>query len=262
MSIGAMFAGWIMHSTGKYISLSLTFGILPFIATMLIATINENSSPAKLWLSIIPFGLGISVVYQAMTIALLAHIPQSAVAVGTGFRETFGSVGQVGGVAISSAVFQSVLDSELRKRIHGPDAKETIGRIRESATLVISLPPGLQRAARDSYDRALKSVFVVATCLLLIAYIVRLPIPDKSLDGPGPAEPPSNGPQQSDVENTPGSASFSLSDDEGFDERTPILGAKVRKPSLKQRRGLPSYEFANGGMDPEDEITGDTAQRK
>lgn len=62
-------------------------------------------------------------------------------AVGTGFGQIFRSVGQVrvsdqafglflsysvkvGGVAISSAVFQSVLDSELRKRIHGPDANE------------------------------------------------------------------------------------------------------------------------------------------
>ena len=63
-------------------------------------------------------------------------------AVGTGFGQIFRSVGQVravaqvvelsltrrsaqvGGVAISSAIFQSVLDRELRERIHGPDANE------------------------------------------------------------------------------------------------------------------------------------------
>jgi hypothetical protein len=33
-------------------------------------------------------------------------------------------LGQVGGVAISSAVFQSKLDNELRARIHTPDADE------------------------------------------------------------------------------------------------------------------------------------------
>jgi len=33
-------------------------------------------------------------------------------------------IGQVGGVAISSALFQSRLDSELRARIHTPDAEE------------------------------------------------------------------------------------------------------------------------------------------
>ena len=63
-------------------------------------------------------------------------------AVGTGFAQLFRSVGQVGAfprvfeafsnhhlvqvgvVAISSAVFQSILDRELGKRIHGSDANE------------------------------------------------------------------------------------------------------------------------------------------
>ena len=36
----------------------------------------------------------------------------------------FISSGQVGGVAISSAIFQSNLESELRSRIHRPDAED------------------------------------------------------------------------------------------------------------------------------------------
>jgi len=51
-------------------------------------------------------------------------IIDDCVAVGTGFGQLFRGVGQVGGVAISSAIFQSHLDSELRKRIHTPDAEE------------------------------------------------------------------------------------------------------------------------------------------
>jgi len=42
-----------MHKTGKYKFTNLTFGILPFIAMMLIVTMHENSSPARLWLSIV-----------------------------------------------------------------------------------------------------------------------------------------------------------------------------------------------------------------
>lgn len=33
-------------------------------------------------------------------------------------------LGQVGGVAISAALFQSILTRELHKRIHGPDAED------------------------------------------------------------------------------------------------------------------------------------------
>ena len=64
-------------------------------------------------------------------------------AVGTGFGQVFKGIGkgfsfrrypslltqfilsgQVGGVAISSAIFQSRLENELRSRIHQPDAED------------------------------------------------------------------------------------------------------------------------------------------
>jgi hypothetical protein len=70
-------------------------------------------------------------------------------AVGTGFGQVFRGMGklparillivaeqlglgQVGGVAISSALFQYKLDSELRSRIRGDDAAEVNGCILRS----------------------------------------------------------------------------------------------------------------------------------
>lgn len=83
-------------------------------------------------------------------------------AVGTGFGQLFrgigewkphvsiiGSIanhglsGQVGGVAISSAIFQWKLDSALRERIHDPDAEKVIvlpaARFSRYSTTLISL---------------------------------------------------------------------------------------------------------------------------
>ncbi|KAF9792644.1 major facilitator superfamily domain-containing protein [Thelephora terrestris] len=267
MAIGFLFAGWSMHKTGKYKFINLTFGILPSMAAVLIVTMNEDSSPARLWLSIIPFGFGNGVVLQTMHIALLAHIPQSAMAVGTGFGQLFRSVGQVGGVAVSSAVFQSVLDSELRNRIRGPDANEIIKRIRESTGVVVSLPPDLQRAARDSYDGALRAVFIMAMCSTLMAYIVRLPIPDRSLDEPEPADPPQQ-PAQADVGNIVNSVVTSPldtpfdSDDDHRKKRTHMLGTRHRKPDLTQPRSLSGYEPVDGSMDLEEDTIEGTAQSR
>ena len=61
-----------------------------------------------------------------ITVALLAHLPESQMAVGTGFGQVFRGLGQVGGVAISSAVFQTMLEKELRKRIVGRDDAEEV----------------------------------------------------------------------------------------------------------------------------------------
>lgn len=106
----------------------------------------------------------------------------------------------MGGVAISSAIFQSRLETELRKRIHTPDAEQVrflfvymygsfdswtlafldtcqlITKIRQSARLVGQLPPDIQRVARDSYAISLKTVFVFSACSTLLAYLVRLPV--------------------------------------------------------------------------------------
>jgi len=85
-------------------------------------------------------------------------------------------------VGVASAIFQTFLSQELKKRITGPGADELILRIRHSAKLVATLPPDLQRAARDSYATSLKAVFFYAATCTLIAFIVRLPIPELSLD--------------------------------------------------------------------------------
>ncbi|KAF8723220.1 hypothetical protein AX14_009396 [Amanita brunnescens Koide BX004] len=182
MSIGSMFAGWMIHYTGEYKILNLIFGAFPFIGTTLITQISENSSPIQSWLSIIPLGFGNAVVLQTMLIALLAHLPESQIAMGTGFNQLFRGLGQVGGVAFASAIFQSNLDSELRARITGPNAEELIQRIRQSARLVIDLPPPMQRVARDAYAASLKRVFMFAATSTFLAYLVRLPVPGKHLE--------------------------------------------------------------------------------
>lgn len=182
MSCGSLFAGYLMHHTGRYKMINILFGFFPFVGCLLITFIRENSGPLQSWLSIIPLGFGNAVVLQTTLVALLAHLPDNLMAVGTGFGQVFRGLGQVSGVAVSSALFQSKLDSELRKRIYGPDATEIINSIRRSATLVASLPPDLQRAARDSYAGAIRDVFIFAACSTLMAYIVRLQLPDKALE--------------------------------------------------------------------------------
>ncbi|KAJ7830013.1 major facilitator superfamily domain-containing protein [Mycena olivaceomarginata] len=182
MSTGSVFAGWVMHRTGRFQDAQSHIGIFPTIGATLISLMREDSGPIQSWLSIIPLGFGNAVVLQTMLIALLANLPESQMAVGTGFGQLFRGIGQVGGVAISSAIFQSRLETELRKRIHTPNAEELIRQIRRNSAFVRTLEPEQQREARDSFSIALKTVYIFAACLTFTAYCVRLPIPDMDLD--------------------------------------------------------------------------------
>jgi len=164
-------------------------------------------------------------------------------AVGTGFGQVFRGIGQVGGVAISSAIFQSSLESELRNRIHQPDAEDLIKRIRQSARLITSLPPDLQRIARDSYSASLKSVFFFAACSTALAYLVRLPIPDKVLEH-RPRETVRDGesssPQSQQSEEESESCIIHNASHEGQNGR----------PASRPRR-LSKYKDGDAMMDPE-----------
>ena len=53
MSVGSVFAGWVVHATGKYKTLNLILGACPFIGAVLIYYIREDSGPIQSWLSIV-----------------------------------------------------------------------------------------------------------------------------------------------------------------------------------------------------------------
>ncbi|KAF8507617.1 major facilitator superfamily domain-containing protein [Gautieria morchelliformis] len=260
MSFGSLFAGWIMSSTGKYRLLDMVFGIGPFIATVLMTRLNEQSGIFAQWFSIIPSGFGNAVVLQTTLIALLVHVEHSEMAVATGFGQLWRGIGQVCGVAGASAIFQSILDRELSNRITGPGASDTIRRIRHSSRLVTSLPPGLQQHARDSYAIALRRVFVFSACSTLLAFCVRLAIPEKSLeeqevpDVEQPKPRTSRGAIQSNsVGNgnghpANGHPASVVSDD----IEAPFTPASPRPIS----RRLSTYTDTDGGMDLEDELAG------
>lgn len=182
MSLGSLFAGWIMHRTGRYKTLNMIFGTFPTFATILIASLDEDSSEWLQWLSIVPLGFGASVVLQTTLIALLAFVDKPSMAVAMGFVQLFSGLGQVSGVAISSALFQTILSGELRERLHGPDSEKLIKRVKHSSEIVRQLPLDLQRPVRDSYGIALRAVFLLAATCTVLAYLVRIPIPELSMD--------------------------------------------------------------------------------
>ncbi|KAJ6588154.1 vacuolar amino acid permease [Mycena capillaripes] len=287
MSTGSVFAGWMMHRMGRYKKINLIFGIFPFVGAVLISLMREDSGPIQSWLSIIPLGFGNAVVLQTMLslfiflraidvllmpsclVALLAHLPESHMAVGTGFGQLFRGIGQVGGVAISSAIFQSRLDTELRKRINTPDAEELILKIRRSSAVIRTLEPEQQRKARDSYAIGLKTVYIFAACSTLLAYLVRLPIPDEDLDKAHArrrrqaAENQNRDAADASSNSTPNpdsSAEATETETEREDETAVSQRPGLPGAGRKHRRRLSTYESADGFMDFENDRIGASAR--
>ncbi|GJJ15435.1 hypothetical protein Clacol_009713 [Clathrus columnatus] len=168
LASAALFIGWIMTTTGHYKFIDSITGIGPFFSNICISRMNQDSSSFTQWFCTAPQGLGIGIMLHISLIVLPASVDRSAMAVAAGFAQIWRNlgwsvlvlcytyegnnffIGQVSGVAIASAIFQSILARELKTRIIGPGSEEIIYQIRHSSK-VVSLPPEIQLPAREAY---------------------------------------------------------------------------------------------------------------
>lgn len=51
--MGSLFAGMMMHATGRYKIINLIFGAFPFFGACLIYLIHKDSGPIQSWFSIV-----------------------------------------------------------------------------------------------------------------------------------------------------------------------------------------------------------------
>lgn len=104
-------------------------------------------------------------------------------AVATGLSYLFRYVGQVVGVALSSAVLQGVLAQELKKRIKGKHSAELIDQIRHTSSIVKTLDPDTREAAIAAYSTGLYWVFVTNLVVAGVGFLCSLPITEYPLPG-------------------------------------------------------------------------------
>ncbi|GAA5846704.1 hypothetical protein JCM3766R1_002886 [Sporobolomyces carnicolor] len=181
LSIGSLFAGWVIRKTGRYYYLIVVTSFFPIIALSSFIFLDENSGFVHSWLSILPSGFGFASVITAGLIAIIASVDRTDMATATGLTYLFRYVGQVVGVASSASLLQAVLNTELHKRFTGPGSSKIIEKIRHVSTLIPSLPREQRLLARESYLVALRSVFVLNLVVAVLCFLTSLPIREYKL---------------------------------------------------------------------------------
>jgi hypothetical protein len=84
-------------------------------------------------------------------------------------------MGCVWGVAITSAIVQSVLKSKLPSALHGvKDKAQVIDEIRHSITALKHLSPSIQLAARMVYYEGIRYAFLASTVFAALAFVATL----------------------------------------------------------------------------------------
>ena len=171
-AVGSIGAGMITTRTGKYKWLNIVTLILMLLATISIA-MSTLSTPV--WTTIFSLSIASLAIGSMLIVTLLALI--SAVeheqqAVVTSLQYGFRSTGSVIGVAIASAVFQNVLNSQLWSKLGQREhAADLIDRMRGDLDALKLLQPKDEDMVRESFMLALKAAFwtLVGMALLGLA---------------------------------------------------------------------------------------------
>ncbi|KAI9574971.1 vacuolar amino acid permease [Boletus coccyginus] len=181
LSMGSVIAGWWMRKTGKLYNFTLGSAVLCMLASVLVASWNDQTSTFHLWFDIVPQGFGMASLITTTLIAMIAGVYKEDMPVATGITYLFRTTGQVLGVSLSGALVQSVLLHQLKKRITGPGSSDIIEEIRHSITSIPDLAPSLQKAAIESYATALRVVFISQIAINVLVFIACIPIEEHPL---------------------------------------------------------------------------------
>jgi MFS family permease len=171
-SVGSLGSGILMNKTGTYKTLSVSVIAIFVLGTGLLSTLNFDTPawPASIFLFLIGTGYGgMLTVTLLATISAVDHEHQAVITSATyAFRSTGSSIG----VTIASAVYQNILKSELFAEFGDREgAAEEIKRIRDSFEELKHLPKGWEGGVFDSYQDALRGVFLTALGLAVLGLV-------------------------------------------------------------------------------------------
>lgn len=188
LSIASVLAGLWMRQTGYYYYYNFFTSLLMIVSTLWMMTITPNTPEWITYIAVVPSGFGISSVLTCTLLALINSVPRADLAVATGMSYLFRTTGQVVGVSTSGALLQAVLKRQLQSRI---DDANLVSTIRHQSSIIITLPPDLQKAAIASYEIALRYTFLLSMTAAIATSIACFCMENRKL--PDAAKTSSNG---------------------------------------------------------------------
>ncbi|KAJ6134707.1 hypothetical protein N7523_001029 [Penicillium sp. IBT 18751x] len=184
--LGGLIAGIVMSRWGKLSHLVRTGACLMFTGNVLVMLLRFNDSGWKYFVYIIPANLGQGIVYPGILFTFLAAFDHADHAVSASTVYLIRSLGNVWGVAVTSAIVQNTLRSGLAEALSGlPDKWKMVDEIRHSVSAVRDLPPDVQMAVRLVYHRGIQLSFGASALFGLIASAAALFTRGKGLERAG-----------------------------------------------------------------------------
>jgi EmrB/QacA subfamily drug resistance transporter len=184
MLVTSVVSGHLITRYGRYKVFPVAGTALMSIGLLLLSGISVERSVWQTSFDALIVGLGMGMVMQVLTLAVQNSVDYANLGVATSGTTLFRSIGGALGVALFGAIFANGLHAHLAA-VLPPGA--TLPSASDPGALA-SLPPELRAVYVEAVVAALRPVFVVASCVGFVGFVLTLFLREIPLRGMSPAK--------------------------------------------------------------------------
>ena len=177
MLLSSIVSGQLISRTGRYKRYPIAGTAVMTVGLALLARTSADTSTAELLWMMLLLGLGMGLVMQVLVIAVQNAVDYRDLGVATSGNSLFRSIGGSVGTAVLGAIFAARLGAELAGRVPvgGPGG----GGL--SLQAMAQMPPALRATYAQAFTSAIDTVFVVATVIGALGFVVAWLLPERPL---------------------------------------------------------------------------------
>ena len=173
--ISSIVSGQVITRTGRYKAWPIAGTAIATLGMWMLSSLDETTSTGVAAFHMLVLGLGLGMVMQVLVLAVQNAVPYDMLGVATSGSTLFRSIGGSLGTAVLGAIFSARLTAELM----GAGSGSSVSGLDPSA--INRLPEAVHDAYIGAFTDALHVVFLVATVVVAVAFVLSWFIEERPL---------------------------------------------------------------------------------
>jgi DNA-binding MarR family transcriptional regulator len=191
MLVTSISSGQVISRTGRYKFFPIVGTLVMAFGLYLLSRMTEQTSVFSASFTMLLLGLGLGMVMQVLVIAVQNAVDYGDLGVATSGATLFRLVGGSLGTAVLGAIFASRLAQTLSRMLPGSARVSGAGALNPEA--LSQLSPALRGMYVSAFTTSLSTVFLVATGIALLGFLLTWLMPERPLRQTVAAASASNG---------------------------------------------------------------------
>jgi EmrB/QacA subfamily drug resistance transporter len=180
MLVTSILSGQLISGTGHYKVFPLLGTAVMSLGLFLLSRLTPDSTNATASLLMLILGVGLGMVMQVLVIAVQNDVDYRDLGVATSGATLFRLIGGSLGTAILGAIFAARLTANLLRLL--PPGTAATGAARNmSVQALLQLPSSARSAYAEAFTSSLDTVFLVATVVCAIGFVLTWFLPERPL---------------------------------------------------------------------------------